>query len=609
MSKAGPSVARASARKRRISRSTDLVGQRLAGHADVPVDLDDDLVAIDRGVGHHEVDRLLAGPPEGVQAGVHHQPAGSPRVAGQHPEPVEVAVVQAHLVRQPLGVQRPALDEGRVAPRQAAERGQVGALGGDGELQVVARDGLVERDRRGLGPPPPGGVVQVDVVLARAAAVGRRRRVVGGRRVGGQVVGHRGEHAGRLGQDAEPVAHGGGGGVEAGGGVGDDLVAVAVAQVGVVEQPPEDGRQVVGAELPPADLGELCGQRPGDLLHADGVQLVGGERQAGVHLDQRPVHLGAVVEVDEAGAVVGSGDGQQLVAQHVAVVGEGGADDVAHDVGELCPPGREPVPALGARQRGERVRVERRLEVALDLVDRALDVDAGGRAAGGEALAEPGGGLGQHRGVGPGAFDGHRRVLGFGGAELPGGDEQVGVDALHLVGRHLGQPQVDAPHGVVELVNQKVAGHGVGVIERRVECGGPLAQADPRRPQPLLGLGGQVVDAVVVAVVAEERGEQGAGLEARLPVPVGEGAQRGGGIVGVVDVGCSHGPTLHERSLAGERRYRRCRRRAEHERWRQALIKAGQLGLAVSTPSARGGVGHPPVVGDEGTKVAAKHPG
>src|SRR5690606_38855252 len=149
----------------------DLVGERLAGHADVAVDLDDDLVPVDRRVGGHEVDGLLAGPAQRVEPGVDHQPAGPPGVAGQHAEAVEVGLVQAHLVGQPLGVERPALDEGGVAPRQPPEGGQVGALGGDGELQVVPGDRLVEGDRRRLGPPPGRGVVEVDVVLAGAAAV------------------------------------------------------------------------------------------------------------------------------------------------------------------------------------------------------------------------------------------------------------------------------------------------------------------------------------------------------------------------------------------------------------------------------------------------------
>src|SRR5690606_10659413 len=118
-----------------------------------------------------------------------------------------------------------------------------------------------------------------------------------------------------------------------------------------------------------------------------------------------------------------------------------------------------------------------------------------------------------------------------GGPQLAGGDEQVGVDAVELVPGHLGEAQVDGPDGVVELVEQQVAGDGVGLVEP-VEGGGPVPQVDPGGPQALLGLGRQVVDPVVVAVVADEGGEQRAGLESGLPVLVGQGADGGGSVGG-----------------------------------------------------------------------------
>ena len=59
-----------------------------------------------------------------------------------------------------------------------------------------------------------------------------------------------------------------------------------------------------------------------------------------------------------------------------------------------------------------------------------------------------------------------------------------------------------------------------------------MASASARKPSQSLALGGvalggQVIDPVVVAVVAQERGEERAGLEASLPVAVGEVAEPG----------------------------------------------------------------------------------
>jgi hypothetical protein len=107
--------------------------------------------------------------------------------------------------------------------------------------------------------------------------------------------------------------------------VGHDLVGVAVAQARVVEQAREDLGQLAGAEFAGPHIGVLARQRLGGLGHADGVQLLGRQRQPGVELDQRLVQLSAVVEPLEAGAVVGAADRQKFVAQRVPVAGEGRA--------------------------------------------------------------------------------------------------------------------------------------------------------------------------------------------------------------------------------------------------------------------------------------------
>src|SRR5919106_5057095 len=155
----------------------DHVSQGLAGHGDVAVDLVLDVAAGQGGVGQQVPDGLVAAPAELVQPGVDDQPAGPPGVERQHAEAFQVARVEAELVGQPLGVQGPALAEGGDVA-EAPEPGQLLQLLGQGELEVVAGDALVEGQGlvlvagaglggRGVEPVDPGG-----------AAVGGRRLVV-----------------------------------------------------------------------------------------------------------------------------------------------------------------------------------------------------------------------------------------------------------------------------------------------------------------------------------------------------------------------------------------------------------------------------------------------
>ena len=108
------------------------------------------------------------------------------------------------------------------------------------------------------------------------------------------------------------------------------------------------------------------------------------------------------------------------------------------------------------------------------------------------------------------------------------------MDALHLVRRQLGEAQPHDVDRLAQLVAQQAERHPVGLVERRAVGGaggegvGLGEEALPPGGQGLLGLGRQVVDAIVVAVVAEERRRQRAGLQAGLPVAVGEIGERGG---------------------------------------------------------------------------------
>ena len=126
-----------------------------------------------RRVLQHVIDRLAAAPAEGVQAGVYDEPAGPHGIGREHAHPVEWGGVQAHLGRESLGVQAPALAVGG-DERPLAELRNRGQLAGDCQLQVVARDPLVIGGRLDLIAAPSGRLTRVHEEDTAAAAVERR---------------------------------------------------------------------------------------------------------------------------------------------------------------------------------------------------------------------------------------------------------------------------------------------------------------------------------------------------------------------------------------------------------------------------------------------------
>ena len=139
----------ACARSRRISSKPVHVGERLARPGDVAVDL-----GLHEGRRHRhglaeDLQRVRAAPAERVQAGVDDEPRRPEDPRHQRAEQLLVAGVEAHLLREQLRVQPPAL---RVHGHDAEplQRGQVGA----GSACARAAGGGPARPRG--TPPPPG---------------------------------------------------------------------------------------------------------------------------------------------------------------------------------------------------------------------------------------------------------------------------------------------------------------------------------------------------------------------------------------------------------------------------------------------------------------------
>ena len=124
----------------------DLVAERLARVSDVAVGLGLHVGLVDRRVVVEELHDLLARPVLGVQAGVDDQADRAQHLVLQVAVVVVRILVEADLLAEPLGVQRPALDV-RVVAALLAERRQVAELLLDGDLQVVAGHALVVRGR------------------------------------------------------------------------------------------------------------------------------------------------------------------------------------------------------------------------------------------------------------------------------------------------------------------------------------------------------------------------------------------------------------------------------------------------------------------------------
>ena len=100
----------------------------------------------------------------GVDAGVDHEADRAPHVGLQAAVVGVGVLVEADLLAQPLGVERPALGVGGVVGL-LAEGGQAGQLLLDGDLQVMAGDSLVVGDGLDIGQRAVGEVVGVDIDL------------------------------------------------------------------------------------------------------------------------------------------------------------------------------------------------------------------------------------------------------------------------------------------------------------------------------------------------------------------------------------------------------------------------------------------------------------
>ena len=162
----------------------DHVSEGLARPRDVAVDFDLG-VGFRRAALHHLLDGSITVPPECVDSRVHDEPARPESLGLEHAEALVVVLEQPHLLGQPLAVQSPSLHE-RVAHQEAPEppqRQSIRELHLDGDLEVMARVGLVEARGGCLVQIPVRQMAGIDVIHPWPGAVGGARLIEGPRHV------------------------------------------------------------------------------------------------------------------------------------------------------------------------------------------------------------------------------------------------------------------------------------------------------------------------------------------------------------------------------------------------------------------------------------------
>ena len=115
MSNLAPSSVSALAPQLADLQLADLVGERLARDGDVPLGLGGRIAAPARAVVEDVLDRLVAGPTLGVDAGVDHQADRAEQLRIEVAEILVRVGVDAQLAPQRFRVEAPALDIGGVA--------------------------------------------------------------------------------------------------------------------------------------------------------------------------------------------------------------------------------------------------------------------------------------------------------------------------------------------------------------------------------------------------------------------------------------------------------------------------------------------------------------
>ena len=295
-----------------------LVGQGLAGPADVAIDLGPDLVQRQRGVRREIIDRLLAGPAVAVQAGVDHEARRAPHFVALLAEPLVGRAIDAHLDPEPFGVQAPTLAiAGKI--QAAAEARERFAFFRQCRLEAVAGGAFMKRQRGDVVERAAGEIVGVHLARLEPAAPGGIE--------GRECVGHRDDREPAARQDVKIILELP---VDALGGIGRDahqFVRRSGDELRVGAQEFEEFGEAAGkARLTHGAL--HVGVDASDFLEADLVDFLRGQRQRDIFADFGAVISVAIGQVAGGNGFARAGEvGAPIESKKIAKSGDDGLLD------------------------------------------------------------------------------------------------------------------------------------------------------------------------------------------------------------------------------------------------------------------------------------------
>ena len=157
---------------------THFIGQCLARPEDIAVNLSTNVVKRKGRINSHKINRLITCPAHGVHAGIHYQSQCTPHFIAQAAEITVGIIIHSHFQAKPFGVERPSLTVCRKS-RYSSEFGQILQFLLQGSLQMMTRNGLVQRKCHHFIKRTAQQIVRIDRIKTGTGTIGGTAAVIG----------------------------------------------------------------------------------------------------------------------------------------------------------------------------------------------------------------------------------------------------------------------------------------------------------------------------------------------------------------------------------------------------------------------------------------------